>query len=95
MDEIRTARENHRIVLYDRKSGQLTGVRDVRSFDLNEIVLETERGILTITGQDLHVDRLNLDKGEVDLDGQVDSMRYTDGDAAVKTGQGFLKRLLR
>ena len=95
MEEIRTARENHRIVLYDRKSGQLSGVRDVRSFDLHEIVLETEQGLLTITGKDLHVDRLNLDKGEVDLDGQVDSLRYSDGNTAAKTRQSFLARLLR
>ena len=95
MDEIRTARQNHRLVLYDRKSGQLTGIKDVRSFDENEIVLETEQGVLTITGQDIHVDRLSLEKGEVDLDGRVDALRYSDSDGAGKAGQGFFARLLR
>ena len=39
---------------------------DVLSFDLNEILLETEQGMLMVKGTDMHVNRLNLEKGEVD-----------------------------
>ena len=37
------------------------------SFDENEIVLDTEMGLLTIRGKELHVKRLTLEKGELDL----------------------------
>ena len=42
--------KNHSITLYNRSSGVVTGVRDVISFDLNEIILDTEQGILMIHG---------------------------------------------
>lgn len=95
MEEIKTVKTGHRLVLSDRRNGQLSGVRDVRSFDLNEIVLETELGLLTITGSDLHVGRLNLEKGEVDLEGQVDGFHYSDKDGGLKSSQSLLSRLLR
>ena len=69
--------QNHRLVINNRKTGTVTGVLDVLSFDLNEILLETEQGMLHIKGKDLHVNRLDLDKGEVDIDGQVDALNYS------------------
>ena len=36
--------QNHRLVINNRKTGTVTGVLDVLSFDLNEILLETEQG---------------------------------------------------
>ena len=56
--------QNHRLVINNRKTGTVTGVLDVLSFDLNEILLETEQGMLMVKGTDMHVNRLNLEKGE-------------------------------
>lgn len=56
----------------------VTGVIDVLAFDLNEILLETEQGMLMVKGKDLHVNRLSLEKGEVDLAGHIDSAAYSD-----------------
>ena len=56
----------HRIVLNNRNQGNLTGILDVISFDENTIVLDTDMGLLTIKGKDLHVNRLSLEKGEID-----------------------------
>ena len=48
------------------------------SFDLNEILLETEQGMLMVKGANLHVNRLSLEKGEVDISGGIDSLAYSD-----------------
>ncbi|MEE1032025.1 MAG: sporulation protein YabP [Ruminococcus sp.] len=69
--------QTHRLELTDRKMGTLTGVVDVVSFDSNQILLETTQGNLIIKGKELHVSRLHLEQGEIDLDGMVDSMVYT------------------
>lgn len=45
----------HHLSLTDRHTGTITGVKDVISFDLNAILLETESGMLSIKGHDLHV----------------------------------------
>ncbi len=77
MEEKATAKA-HKMLLSNRKNGSFTGVLDVLSFDIAEILLETEMGMLLIKGKDLHVNRLNLEKGEVDIEGTIGSMEYSD-----------------
>ena len=60
MEELKTAKA-HKVLLANRKSANFSGVLDVLSFDVNEILLETEQGMLLIKGNDLHVNRLSLD----------------------------------
>lgn len=68
----------HKMTITNRKTGNFTGVIDVISFDMNEILLETQLGLLHIKGKDLHVNRLNLEKGEIDLDGMMQSLVYEE-----------------
>ena len=83
----------HRLVVNNRKTSAITGVLDVLSFDLNEILLETEQGLMTIKGKDLHVNRLTLEKGEVDLAGHVDSIAYAEVKQGLKKKEGMMQRL--
>lgn len=85
--------KNHSITLYNRSGGVITGVKDVISFDLNEIILDTEQGILMIQGEDLHVTKLMVEKGEVELNGIVDSMVYSDGGSGRSERGGLIRRL--
>lgn len=75
---------NHKLWLQNRNNGSITGVKDVISFDLDEIILETVMGILTIKGKELHVKSINLDKNEVDFEGNINEMLYTDSKAMKK-----------
>ena len=87
--------QNHRLVINNRKTGTVTGVLDVLSFDLNEILLETEQGMLMVKGTDMHVNRLNLEKGEVDLAGNIDNISYSDIHSGAKAGENLLSKLFR
>ncbi len=66
----------HSLMLENRQNGRITGVKDIKSFDENEILLLTQAGKLVIKGEQLHVKQLDLEKGEVDLEGKVDSLTY-------------------
>lgn len=68
----------HKMTVTNRKCGCFTGIVDVISFDMNEILLESQMGLLHIKGKDLHVNRLNLEKGEVDIAGELQSLVYED-----------------
>ncbi len=83
------------MVLSNRKNGVLNGVIDVLSFDVGEILLETELGMLMIKGSDLHVSRLTLEKGEVDIEGRIDSLVYSDVKKASKQAESLLGRLFK
>ena len=85
----------HRLTLQNRSSGSITGIVDVVSFDENTIVLDTDLGLLTIKGKGLHVSRLTLEQGEVDVDGGIDSLTYSSNEALRKSGESFLKRLFQ
>lgn len=85
----------HKLVVNNRKTSMVTGVLDVLSFDLNEVLLETEQGMLMVKGSDLHVNRLSLEKGEVDLSGNIDSIAYSDIHAKAKQGENILSKLFR
>lgn len=87
--------QNHKLVVNNRKTSMVTGVLDVLSFDLNEILLETEQGMLMLKGTDMHVNRLSLEKGEVDLAGNIDSIAYSEIHAGAKQGDNFLAKLFR
>ena len=85
----------HKVVLSNRRTCNLTGVNDVLSFDENEIILETEQGMLMIKGAELHVNRLTLDKGEVDVDGRIDSFTYSEQAGMGSKGESLLSRLFK
>ncbi|MED9965821.1 MAG: sporulation protein YabP [Blautia sp.] len=93
MEERKTG-ASHRIELWDRNSGTVSGVSDVKSFDEKEILLFTEAGKLVIKGEQLHVKRLDLEKGEVDLEGKTDSMTYLSKSSGKKE-ESLLKRMFR
>ena len=95
MEELPVSGKIHKISSNNRKSCCVTGVTDVISFDLNQVLLETEYGMLTIKGHDLHVGKLSVDKGELEVDGKIDSYVYSEVMSAAKKGESFLNRLFK
>lgn len=85
----------HRLMLVNRETVAISGVKDVLAFDVSEVLLETTEGMLSIKGSDLHVNRLTLEKGEVDVTGKIDSLVYSDASGFKKPGESFLNRLFR
>lgn len=85
----------HRLMMEDRGKMSMTGIVDVISFDEDQVVLDTDKGLLTIKGKDLCVSRLTLDKGEVDVDGQADSLIYSSNTSLRRSGESLLSRLFR
>ena len=73
-----TNQTGHDFVLKDRKSMQISGVKEIISFDDKSIVLSTMCGEMAIDGENLHVRVLNVDSGNVALDGLVSSVYYYD-----------------
>lgn len=85
---------SHRVLLEGRGAGTVTGVQDVHSFHEGEILLLTNAGKLQIKGELLHVKRLNLEKGEVDIEGKVHSLTYLSKNVEKKE-ESLIKRMFR
>ena len=93
--EEKTISKVHKVTLNNRRSGSFTGIVDVLSFDITEVLLETEQGMLHIKGKDLHVNRLNLEKGEVDIEGMIDAFSYSQVPSGTKKGDSLIGKLFR
>ena len=81
----------HHILLEGREQLTVSGVEEVESFDEESVVLHTTKGVLVIRGQQLHLQTLSIDGGQVAVDGTVDAMSYEE---AQRKG-GLFSRLLR
>ena len=80
----------HRLELDGRERLVVSGVEDVERYDESGIVMSTSAGILTVTGEGLHIGKLSLDGGELHVDGRIDSLTYED---PALGGGGLLRRL--
>ena len=85
----------HKVSMNNRRNVSITGVNDVLSFDVKEVLLETELGILMMKGADLHISRLSLEKGEVDVEGKIDSLTYSEHDSFAKKSESLLGKLFK
>ena len=85
----------HKVIIQNRSAVNLTGIQDVVAFDENQVILDTDMGLLTMKGKDLHVNRLTLEKGEVDIDGMITSFSYSSNEAIRKSGESFFVRLFK
>ena len=82
-----------KIILEDRKKLVLTGVSEVVSFDDVSVVLDTSGGRLNINGEGLHIQKLCLESGDVEVEGRVDEMMFED--SLQNTKKSFFGRLVK
>lgn len=84
----------HSVIMDNREEMSLNGIEDVISFDEELIAAQTQLGVIVIKGENLHVNRLNLDKGELEIDGDINSIAYEDS-ASYKIGGSFLGKIFK
>ncbi|MBO4494086.1 MAG: sporulation protein YabP [Ruminococcus sp.] len=76
----KTVKQNHNIILENRKSLTISGITDVDSFDEKEISLYTQLGELTVQGRELHIDAMSVETGDMTITGDVWALIYGDRD---------------
>lgn len=96
MAEDRKAFENRQqnIMIKDRRRLMVSGVRHVESFNEECIILDTELGVLVIRGAGLHINKLNLETSDLDVEGEICACEFLDGGAPQRKG-GFFSGLFR
>lgn len=79
------------IIVENRSKMSVSGVSDVENFDERTVQLCTNRGRLTVRGEGLHIERLNLETGELAVEGVIDGFEYSEAVENV----GFWSRLFK
>ncbi|MBQ2865023.1 MAG: sporulation protein YabP [Clostridia bacterium] len=77
MSDISMEKGRNNIIVENRERANISGVCEVISFDEREVSMNTTQGRLTLLGEGLHVEKLNLDIGEIAVTGRIDGFEYT------------------
>ena len=86
-DDLKPLRQRaHLVSLENRERASFTGVTDVESFNEEEVVLLTEQGAAMLSGEELHISRLDLEDGQLVVEGRVLAVEYIDSPRPAKKG---------
>ena len=83
----------HNIIIESRKNVTITGVMDIDSFDEQSVILFTELGELTIKGVNLHINKIDVNAGDLSMEGEIESISYSE--SGPPKGSGFFSKLFR
>lgn len=82
------------LILESREKLNISGALDVLSFDDQIVIVETHLGMLTVKGEDLRINKLNIDSEEVIVEGNVSSLCYNDKNFE-KKDNGILSKIFK
>ena len=92
MSDEKRVLKTHNIIMENRRSLTVTGVMDIDSFDEQQVIVFTDQGELTIKGINLHINKIDVDSGDLLMEGEIDSLSYSENQP--QKG-GLLARLFR
>lgn len=81
------------VILENRKKLTLTGIKDVLSFDDEIIVVESELGLINVKGNDLKVNKISVETGDVIIEGIIKMIEYSDKDILSK--QSLISKIFK
>ena len=70
--------EKNDIAIRSRKRIDITGVKEVTSFDDSSVTMITRCGEMTVEGESLKIETLDTDREIVSVDGRIDAVIYYD-----------------
>lgn len=77
-EDKRVVKMQHNIIMENRKNLTITGVMDIDSFDEQTVVVFTEVGEITVKGDNLHINKIDVDTGDLLMEGEINSISYSD-----------------
>ena len=83
----------HNVIMENRGKLTVSGVEDVESFNEESVVLSTIQGMLTIDGSGLHINKLNVQTGELTVEGEISGLVYHNDGYSKNTG--FFSRIFK
>ena len=95
MEERNTGNKIQNLYLENRETLKITGVEQVENFNEHAIEVYSVKGMITIKGNGMHISKLNLDDGTLKIEGNIDSVVYSNKTVNGSKGKGFLGKLFK
>ena len=89
----RSTKLSNNLTLENRRLLIVSGVMEVENFDDKSIDAVTEIGKLSIQGENLNIKKLNLELGDLEVEGKISGLNYSDKRST--SSEGFLSKLFK
>ncbi len=89
------ASKRHNITINNREEIKMTGILDVLSFDEELVICQSDSGILVLKGLNLHVNKLDLDNGILELTGFLMGLQYEEDHVLSKNKQSIFGKIFK
>lgn len=83
------------LILENRNKLSISGVKDVLSFDDQVVIMETELGLLTVKGENLKINKLSIDTSEVIVEGEINTLSYSDHNKKEHSEAGLFSKIFK
>lgn len=80
------------IIIEGRKRLEISGIKDVISFDEETLLLDSVMGRITVKGEGLHIESFNTQSGDLTAAGKIHAAVYMSD---AKAQGGLLSKLFR
>ena len=95
MEDKKTINPIQNLLLESREKLTVSGVSDVLSFDDQIVIIETDLGLLTIKGENLKINKLNIDTSDFILNGKINSLSYSECGFEGNKGTNILGKIFK
>lgn len=86
--------EEHKLVVIDRQTLNISGILKIESFDSEEFLLKTNMGNLGIKGSNLEIIKLDLLEKQISIRGIINTIVYLDNLVKEKK-EGIIKKIFK
>lgn len=86
---------NNIITLKNRKQLEIRGIKKLESLNPNEFYMSTALGDLIIRGENLEMQQLDIDKGNLWISGLFYSLEYLEEEKVIKKKQSIIGKIFK
>lgn len=88
--------QEQNVVLHNRNSLDITGVKKIESLNPLEFIILTILGKMIVRGNNLEMQALDIDNGKLQITGSIRYLEYVEKDKNIKQKEkGFVSKLFK
>ena len=87
--------KDNEIILKNRKLLEVKGIKKLESLNPNEFYIITSLGDLIVKGENLEMQQLDIDKGNLWISGLIYSLEYLDDEQNKKKGKNIIGKIFK
>lgn len=95
INEYKNELNEQSVKLVNRSKLEITGIKRIISLNENEFIIDSNMGIIYIEGSKLEMKQLEMEKGSIQINGNINSIRYNKEEKLKEKKQSILGKVFK